>query len=87
MAKFLSLQVEVYLHGGDAKEKLDAGAALVQVWTGFIYEGPGIVKRICKEIAETMRQWTTLVFNINKEWNIYLPVKVLSVLLSSSFWK
>ena len=35
----------------DAKEKIDAGASLVQVWTGFIYEGPGIVKRICKEIS------------------------------------
>jgi dihydroorotate dehydrogenase len=34
--------------GSDAKEKLDAGASLVQVWTGFIYEGPGIVKKICK---------------------------------------
>ena len=32
--------------GHDAKEKLDAGASLVQVWTGFIYEGPGIVKKI-----------------------------------------
>lgn len=32
----------------DAKEKLDAGAALVQVWTGFVYEGPGIVKKICR---------------------------------------
>jgi dihydroorotate dehydrogenase len=31
----------------DAKEKLDAGASLVQVWTGFIYEGPFIVRRIC----------------------------------------
>ena len=30
----------------DAREKLDAGASLVQVWTGFIYEGPAIVKRI-----------------------------------------
>lgn len=30
----------------DAKEKLDAGAALVQVYTGFIYEGPAIAKRI-----------------------------------------
>ncbi|HJU46420.1 MAG TPA: quinone-dependent dihydroorotate dehydrogenase [Chitinophagaceae bacterium] len=30
----------------DATEKLDAGAVLVQVWTGFIYEGPGIVKKI-----------------------------------------
>ena len=36
--------------GADAKEKLDAGASLVQVWTGFIYEGPGIVKRICKSL-------------------------------------
>ena len=34
--------------GADAKEKFDAGASLVQVWTGFIYEGPGIVKNICK---------------------------------------
>jgi dihydroorotate dehydrogenase len=31
----------------DAKEKLTAGATLVQVWTGFVYEGPGIVKKIC----------------------------------------
>ncbi len=37
--------------GADAKEKLDAGASLVQVWTGFIYEGPGIVKKICKKIS------------------------------------
>ena len=34
--------------GLDAKEKLNAGADLVQVWTGFVYEGPGIVKQICK---------------------------------------
>ena len=36
--------------GQDAKVKIDAGASLVQVWTGFIYEGPTIVKNICKEI-------------------------------------
>ncbi len=36
--------------GKDAKEKLDAGASLVQIWTGFIYEGPGIIKNICKSI-------------------------------------
>ncbi|HQW91606.1 MAG TPA: dihydroorotate dehydrogenase (quinone), partial [Ferruginibacter sp.] len=36
----------------DATEKMDAGASLVQVWTGFIYEGPGIVKRICNIISE-----------------------------------
>jgi len=36
--------------GEDAKEKIQAGASLVQVWTGFVYEGPAIVKRICKTI-------------------------------------
>jgi dihydroorotate dehydrogenase len=35
--------------GADAREKLDAGASLVQVWTGFIYEGPSIVKNICQD--------------------------------------
>lgn len=38
--------------GADAKEKLDAGALLVQVWTGFIYEGPGIVKNICWHLSK-----------------------------------
>ncbi len=32
----------------DALEKIKAGADLVQVYTGFIYEGPGLVKRINK---------------------------------------
>jgi dihydroorotate dehydrogenase len=35
----------------DAIEKMKAGADLVQVYTGFIYEGPSIVKRINKAIA------------------------------------
>jgi dihydroorotate dehydrogenase len=34
----------------DAKEKIRAGASLVQVWTGFIYEGPGIVKAILNDL-------------------------------------
>ena len=34
----------------DALEKLDAGATLVQVYTGFIYEGPILIKRINKAI-------------------------------------
>jgi dihydroorotate dehydrogenase len=38
--------------GEDAEEKLKAGASLVQVWTGFVYEGPSIVKNICKYLAE-----------------------------------
>lgn len=37
--------------GIDAKEKLAAGASLLQVWTGFVYEGPSIVKKICKELT------------------------------------
>src|SRR5690606_35500805 len=35
----------------DAIEKLEAGASLVQVYSGMIYEGPGIVKRIKKGLA------------------------------------
>ncbi|MCC8020313.1 MAG: quinone-dependent dihydroorotate dehydrogenase [Rikenellaceae bacterium] len=35
----------------DAQRMLDAGASLVQVYTGFIYEGPSLVKRICRHIA------------------------------------
>nr|MBP6589879.1 dihydroorotate dehydrogenase (quinone) [Chitinophagaceae bacterium]MBP8243863.1 dihydroorotate dehydrogenase (quinone) [Chitinophagaceae bacterium] len=37
--------------GEDAQEKLKAGASLVQVWTGFIYEGPAIVKKIVRTIS------------------------------------
>ncbi len=36
----------------DAIEKLQAGASLVQLYTGFIYEGPGLIKAINKEILE-----------------------------------
>lgn len=36
----------------DALEKIDAGADLVQVYTGFIYEGPSLVKRINKAILK-----------------------------------
>lgn len=36
----------------DAIEKLNAGASLVQIYTGFIYEGPGIAKRINKRILK-----------------------------------
>lgn len=48
-------QLPVIASGGvftadDAVEKIHAGAALVQVWTGFIYEGPAIVKNICKSL-------------------------------------
>ncbi|CAN5403970.1 quinone-dependent dihydroorotate dehydrogenase [soil metagenome] len=37
----------------DALEKLEAGACLVQIYTGFIYEGPSIAKKINKAILKT----------------------------------
>jgi dihydroorotate dehydrogenase len=36
----------------DALEKLDAGADLVQLYTGFVYEGPKLIKNINKAILE-----------------------------------
>ncbi len=36
----------------DAIEKLRAGANLVQIYTGFIYQGPSFVKRICSKILQ-----------------------------------
>ena len=36
----------------DAIEKLDAGATLIQLYTGFIYEGPRLIRRINKKILE-----------------------------------
>ena len=36
----------------DAIEKLEAGASLVQVYTGFIYEGPAIAKNICEGLLK-----------------------------------
>lgn len=36
----------------DALEKLNAGASLVQVYTGFIYQGPAIAKKICKSLIQ-----------------------------------
>jgi dihydroorotate dehydrogenase len=38
----------------DALDKIDAGATLVQVYTGFIYEGPQLVKSINKAILKTI---------------------------------
>lgn len=37
----------------DALEKIEAGASLVQLYTGFIYEGPALVKAINKKILES----------------------------------
>ncbi len=37
-------------NANDAREKLEAGAVLVQIYTGFIYEGPRIAKNICEKL-------------------------------------
>ena len=37
--------------GEDAQAKIAAGASLIQIWTEFIYEGPAIVKNICKSLS------------------------------------
>lgn len=52
----LGPQIPIIASGGiftasDAQAKLDAGASLVQVWTGFIYVGPTIAKKICSGLA------------------------------------
>lgn len=36
----------------DALAKLDAGASLIQLYTGFIYEGPGLIKEINKALVK-----------------------------------
>lgn len=39
----------------DALEKLEAGASLVQIFTGFIYEGPGLIRDINKAILKQQK--------------------------------
>ncbi len=40
----------------DALEKLEAGASLIQLYTGFIYEGAGLIKRINKQLITNSNQ-------------------------------
>jgi dihydroorotate dehydrogenase len=35
----------------DAREKLAAGASLLQLYTGFVYEGPFVVRKICEGLS------------------------------------
>ncbi len=39
------------MNAADAEEKLKAGASLVQVYTGFVYEGPSLAHFICKHLS------------------------------------
>lgn len=42
--------------GEDAWEKITAGASLIQVYTGLVYEGPWMVKRILKGLLSNLEQ-------------------------------
>jgi dihydroorotate dehydrogenase len=41
-------------NASDAWEKITAGASLVQLYTGLVYEGPGVVKEIVQGIRERL---------------------------------
>jgi dihydroorotate dehydrogenase len=43
------------MSGEDAKEMLDAGASLVEIYSGFIYEGPGLIKKILKHLESFVK--------------------------------
>ncbi len=40
------------MSANDAVRMLEAGASLIQVYTGFIYNGPGFVKKICRRLLK-----------------------------------
>ena len=40
------------MNADDALARFDAGADLIQVYTGFIYRGPGIIRQICKALRD-----------------------------------
>jgi dihydroorotate dehydrogenase len=40
------------MNAGDALARFDAGADLIQLYTGFIYRGPGIIRQICSALLE-----------------------------------
>lgn len=39
----------------DAYEKLEAGASLIQLYSGFIYEGPALIERICSFLLQKQK--------------------------------
>jgi dihydroorotate dehydrogenase len=42
--------------GRDAYDKLKAGASLIQVYSMMVYEGPGLISRIRKELADIVEE-------------------------------
>ncbi len=56
LAKELDGEIPIIAVGGimdadDAAEKIELGASLVQIYTGFIYSGPNLIKSIVKKIT------------------------------------
>jgi dihydroorotate dehydrogenase len=56
LAQLLDGRVPIIGVGGvmsaaDARAKLEAGASLVQIYTGFIYRGPELIGEILREFA------------------------------------
>jgi dihydroorotate dehydrogenase len=65
----------------DAIEKLNAGASLVQLYTGFIYEGPDLIKEINKRLEVNVMNNFSKVLNFGKvtiKYQKSLPVNHLS---------
>ncbi|MEB8432289.1 quinone-dependent dihydroorotate dehydrogenase [Cocleimonas sp. KMM 6892] len=63
--KYLKGQVPIIGVGGissakDAEDKLNAGASLVQIYTGFIYQGPGLISDILQSDAINNHQDTVI---------------------------
>ena len=50
--KFIIIGVGGIHSENDAMEKLEAGADLIQLYTGFIYEGPALIQRIKKRLVK-----------------------------------
>ncbi len=58
LSKFTRGRVPLIASGGiftgeDVQKRMEAGASLVQVYTGYIYEGPGLPARLCKDLLKT----------------------------------
>jgi dihydroorotate dehydrogenase len=43
-------------NGQSAFEKIAAGATVIQLYTGMVYKGPGVVKNIKKELIEILKK-------------------------------
>lgn len=59
ISKRTNRQLPIIAVGGimspeNAKQMLDAGASLVQIYSGFIYNGPAFIKKINKYLAKTI---------------------------------